>query len=122
MGDLIEFRLNSEGSNDRPNWGIAFKHEEDIPKALDLDERPSQIDVEFPDGRVITFGIRPSFWRGCHEFVDAQAIEKLTGLNVKPIKALAVEKLGYTVESKSKCRIAAEVIEKNRLLRITTFI
>ena len=90
---LIEFRLYYEGSKKNPRWGIALK-EADIPRVLDVDKRPSQIDIEFSDGKIITFGIRPSFWSGCREFVDAQATDKLTGLRVKPIKAFAVEKLG----------------------------
>jgi len=121
MGALIEFRLNSEGSNDNPLWGIAFRHKEDLPKALDVDEHPSQIDIEFPDGRSITFGIRPSFWSRCHEFVDAQATDKLTGLKIKPIKAFAVDKLGYNVKTKAKCVINVEVIERNHHLKIITF-
>lgn len=122
MGDLIEFRLHSEGSNESPSWGIAFKHNKDLPKAFDVDKRPSVIDVEFPDGKLITFGIRLRFWGMCHELVDARATDKLTGLAVKPIRELAIEKLGYSVETKGKCTIRAEVVEKNRLLKITTFI
>lgn len=119
---MIEFRLNSEGSNKNPLWGIAFRHKKDLPKALDVDKPPSQIDIEFPDGKIITFGIRPCFWSRCHEFVDAQATDKLTGLKIKPIKAFAVDKLEYNVETKRKCTINVEVIEKNRLLKIITFI
>jgi hypothetical protein len=102
--------------------GIAFRKKEDIPRALDVNNRPSQIDIEFSDGKIITFGIRPCFWGCCPEFVDAQAIDRSTGLNIKPIKAFAVDKLGYSVETKRKCKISAEVIEKNRLLKIITFI
>ncbi len=121
MGDLIEFRLHSEGSNDNPLWGIGFRHKEDLSKILDLDDRPSQIDIEFPDGKIIIFGIRPCFWSGCHEFVDAQATDRSTGLDMKPIKALAVDKLGYTVKTKNRCAIEAEVIDRNRLLKIIRF-
>jgi DNA polymerase elongation subunit (family B) len=119
---MIEFRLNSEGSNKNPLWGIAFRHKNDLPKALDIDKPPPQIDIEFPDRKIITFGIRPSFWSRCHEFVDAQAIDRLTGLKIKPIRAFAVDKLGYNVETKRKCTISVEVIEKNRFLKIITFI
>jgi hypothetical protein len=119
---MIEFRLNSEGSNKNPLWGIAFRHKEDLPKALDVDRPPSQIEIEFPDGKTITFGIRASFWSRCHEFVDAQAIDKLTGLKIKPIKALAIDKLGYSVETKRRCNIILEVIKRNCLLKIITFI
>jgi hypothetical protein len=79
------------------------------------------IDIEFPGGKIITFGISTSFWSGCHEFVDAKATDKLTGLKTQPICALAIDKLGYNVETKAKCEIIIEVIEKNRLLKIITF-
>jgi hypothetical protein len=73
-GDVIEFRLNSEGSNKSPCWGIAFRHARDVSRFLDTDpaHRPSSIEIEFPDGKLYSFGIRDSFWNGCHEFVDAR--------------------------------------------------
>ena len=123
---VLEFRLYSEGSNKNPLWGMAFRHKDDINKALDceIDKRPSQIDIEFPDGKIFTFGIRPSFWNRCHEFVDAQVKDKLTGRflrKIKPIKYLAVDKLKYNVTTKGKCIIQVRVVERNKLLRIVTF-
>lgn len=118
---VIGFRLHYEGSKEKPLWGIAFRRKEDLPKALHMDKHASQIDIEFPDGKIVTFGIRPGFWSRCHEFVDAQATDKLTGLKIKPIKAFAVDKLGYDVETKGKCVINVEVIEKDRHLKIIAF-
>ena len=119
---VIEFGLQYEVSKEKPSWRIAFKDKKDISKALDDPKHPSQIDIEFPDGKVITFGIRPSFWGTCHEFADTRAKDKLTGSKIKPIKAFAVDKLGYNVKTNRNCKISVEVIEKNRLLKIITFI
>lgn len=123
---MLEFRLHSEGSNKNPVWAIAFRHKEDINKAIDCetDKRPSQIDIEFPDGKVFTFGIRSSFWKGCYEFGDAQVRDKSTGKllkTVKPIKSLAIEKLRYDIATKGKCIIQIQVVKRNQLLRITSF-
>lgn len=123
---MLEFRLHSEGSNKNPVWAIAFRHKEDVNKVIDyvVDNRPSQIDIEFPDGKIFTFGIRPSFWKGCYEFVDAQVIDKSTGellKTVKPIKSLAIEKLGYDISTKGKCIIQIQVVKKSQLLRIISF-
>lgn len=123
---MIEFRLHSEGSNKNPLWGIAFRHKIDVINAIDIEKekRPSQIDIEFPNGTIHTFGIRPCFWTGCYEFVDAQVRDKTTGLplkTVKPIKSLAIERLGYDVRTKNKCNILIEVVKRNRFLRIVTF-
>ena len=123
---MIEFSLFSEGSNMYPCWGIKFTHKNDLTKVLDTDKnkRPSQIDIEIPDGKTYTFGIRPSFWTGCHEFVDAQVREKSSGRilrNIKPIKSLAIDKLGYDIKTKRNCTILAEVVKRNHLLRIVTF-
>lgn len=122
---MIEFRLHSEGSKKKPLWGLAFKHRVDVTKAIDFDKHPSQIDIKFPDGQIITFGIRPSFWKGCYEFVDAQVKDKCTGLSLKrmkPVKSIAVDKLKYDVKTKQKCVIMIQIIEKNRLLKIVKFI
>jgi hypothetical protein len=116
---LLDFRLHSEGSNAKPCWGIAFCHKSDMSKAVDMVNRPTQIDIEFPDKKVYTFGIRPSFWeakRPCKEFVDAQ----VTG-GTKPIKSLAIDTLGYNVCTKSKCVIKVQVVRHNQLLRIVYF-
>ncbi|MFX0135598.1 MAG: hypothetical protein ACFFDN_18275 [Candidatus Hodarchaeota archaeon] len=107
---MLEFRLYSEGSNKNPLWGLAFRHKYDVHKAIDseIDKRPSQIDIEFPDGTIFTFGIIPSFWNECYEFVDAQVKDKLTGKRlraVKPIKSLAIDKLGYDIKTKGECYI-----------------
>lgn len=123
---MLEFRLHSEGSNKNPLWGIAFRHKYDVNKAVDfeIDRRPSQIGIEFPNGEIFTFGIRPSFWNECYEFVDAQVSDKSTGellRNIKPIKSLAVDKLKYDVSTKEKCIIQIQVVEKNKLLKIVTF-
>lgn len=123
---MIEFRLHSEGSNQNPLWGIAFKHKNDLVKAIDIEreKRPSQIDIKFPDGKVFTFGLRPSFWKGCYEFVDAKVIDKSTGQlfkKVKPIRELAIDELGYNVHTRSNCKIQIEVVRKNEFLRIVTF-
>ncbi len=123
---MLNFRLHSEGSNKNPVWGIAFRHKTDVIKAIDneMNKRPSQIDVEFPDGKIYTFGIRPSFWNGCCEFVDAQVRDKVSGKplrKVKPIKSLAIDTLGYGIETKGECIIQVQVVKRNQLLRIATF-
>lgn len=125
---ILEFRLHSEGSNKNPLWGIAFRHKDDVKKALDceIDKRPSQIDIEFPNGEIFTFGIRSCFWsrNRCYEFVDAQVKDKLTGKlirKINPIKSLAIHKLKYDVNTKGKCIIQVQVVEKNKLLRIVKF-
>jgi len=122
---MIEFRLHSEGSNENPIWGIAFRHRNDVAKALDneINKRPSQIDIEFPDGKTYTFGIRPSFWNGCYEFVDAQVRDKESGRllrEVKPTKSSAIDTLRYNTHTKGNCIIHVQVVERNQLLRILT--
>lgn len=121
---IIEFSLFSEGSNIYPCWGIKFKHKNEVTKLCDMDKRPDSIDITFPDGKTYTFRIRPSFWNGCHEFVDAQVQEKSTGKltrKVKPIKSLAIDELGYSIKTKNNCTIHAEVVKRNKLLQITKF-
>jgi len=123
---MLEFRLHSEGSNKNPLWGIAFRHKNDVIKAIDseMDKRPHQIDIEFPDGKAYTFGIRPSFWNGCYEFVDAQVRDKVSGKylrKLKPIKSLAIDTLGYSTQKKGNCIIQVQVVKRNQLLRIATF-
>jgi hypothetical protein len=122
----IEFRLHSEGSNEGPRWGIAFRHKKDLSKVFDPGIHPHQIDIEFPDEKCYTFGIRPSFWtvrrgRPCLEFVDAQAIDSKTSEKRCPVKELAIDKLGYDVDMKNRCNILVEVIEKNSFLKIVKF-
>jgi hypothetical protein len=124
--DMLEFRLHSEGTNKNPLWGIAFKHKDDVSKTFDceVDKRPYQIDIIFPDGKTYTFGIRPSFWNGCYEFLDAQVKDKTTGKflrEVRPIKILSIDKLGYKIETKNKCMIQIQVVERNKILRIVNF-
>lgn len=114
----LEFRLYSEGSNKHPYWGIAFRHRADVRKVFDIDpqERSKSIQVEFPNSEVCTFGIRPSFWNKCHELVDSRVYE-----HTKPVKAFAVDGLGYSVKTKGKCIIEVKVVKRNKLLRITSF-
>jgi hypothetical protein len=114
----LEFRLHSEGSNKHPHWGIAFRHQVDVPTVFDTDprRRPKSIQVEFPNSEVYTFGIRPSFWNKCHELVDSRVCE-----HTKPAKVFAVDGLRYSVKTKGKCIIEAEVVKRNKLLRITRF-
>lgn len=116
---LLDFRLDSEGSNKSPYWGIAFRHRADVPKAVNVINRPTEIEIEFPDKEIYTFGIRPCFWRDrnpCLEFVDA----RVKG-GARPIRSLAVGTLGYNVSTKGKCVIKVEVVRHNELLRIVTF-
>ena len=113
---MLEFRLHSEGSNKKPLWGIAFKDSNDVTKAIDKNNKPSQIDIEFPDGKIYSFGFRSCFWNGCYEFVDAKVRGK-----VKPIKSLAIDTLGYNIKTKGKCIIQVQVVKQNQLLRIVTF-
>jgi|GEM_PF-938497 len=122
---VIEFRLYYEGSKERPRWGIAFK-KKDLTKIFDHGVRPLHIDLEFPDKKRYTFGIRPSFWtirrgRPCLEFVDARAIDSKTGEKRCPVKELAIDRLGYDVDTKNRCDVLVEVIEKNCLLKIVKF-
>src|SRR2546428_214333 len=116
--DLIEFRLHSEGSNKNPNWGIAFRHAGDVPHLLDTlpATRPNSIEIEFPDGSVFDFRIRPSFWTGCHEFVDAQVIG-----GGRPVLSWAVLGKGYSVSTKGRCEIVGVVVKRNRRLRLVVF-
>jgi len=123
---MLKFRLHSEGSNQNPLWGIAFRHKNDVSKAIDteINKRPSQIDIKFPNRKIYTFGIRPSFWNGCYEFVDAQVRSKASGKllrKIKPIKSLAINTLGYDIKTKGKCIIRIQVVKRNQLLRIVTF-
>ena len=123
---MLDFRLHSEGSNENPVWGIAFRHKVDVTKAIDneMNKRPSKIDVEFPDGKIYTFGIRRCFWKGCYEFVDAQVRDKVSGKplrKVNPIKSLAIDTLGYGIETKGECIIRVQVVKRNQLLRVATF-
>lgn len=116
---LLDFRLHSEGSNKYPCWGIAFRHKADVPKALNVTGRPTEIRIEFPDKKIYTFGIRASFWgrpNSCHEFVDAQV--KGGG---RPIRSHAVDTLGYSIATKNMCVIKVEVVRYNEYLRIVTF-
>ena len=113
---MLEFRLHSEGNNKKPLWGIAFRHRNDVTKAIDKNNKPSQIDIEFPDGKIYSFGFRSCFWNGCYEFVDAQVRGK-----VKPIKSLAIDTLGYNIKTKGKCIIQVQVVKHNQLLHIVTF-
>ena len=115
---VFEFRLHSEGSNMRPQWGIALRHADDVPEIFDTDpdKRPTTVQIEFPDSRVHTFGIRPSFWDGCHEFVDSQVLE-----GTKPVKAYAIDHLGYSVKTKGDCVIEVELVKRNELLKIAKF-
>ena len=114
----IEFRLYSEGSNKRPRWGIAFRHHRDISRLLDADphERPTNMEIQFPDGAIYIFGICDSFWTSCHEFVDSQAIGE-----VRPVESWAIHRLGYDVTTKRKCRIIGIVVERNRRLKLVNF-
>jgi hypothetical protein len=115
---VLEFRLHSEGSNKRPQWGIAFRHRADVPKVFDTDrdKRPVSIRVRFPDSKVYTFGIRPSFWNGCYELVDSQVHE-----GTRPVKDFALDRLRYSVKTKGRCVIEAQVVKRNGLLNITKF-
>ena len=115
---VFKFRLHSEGSNAHPQWGIAFRHADDVPKILDtdLDRRPTTIQIEFPDSRVYTFGIRPSFWNGCHELVDSQVLE-----GTKPVRMYATDHLGYSVKTKGHCVIEVQLVKRNELLKIVRF-
>lgn len=115
---VFEFRLHSEGSNSYPQWGIALRHADDVAKIvdIDLDKRPTTIQIEFPDSRTYTFGIRPSFWNGCHELVDSQVLE-----GTKPVKAYAIDRLGYSAETKGDCVVEVELVKRNELLKIVKF-
>lgn len=116
---LLDFRLHSEGSNKNPLWGIAFRHKADVPAAVDIINRPSEIEIEFPDKKIYKFGIRPCFWKDrnpCLEFVDARVKE-----GTSPIRDLAIGSLGYGVSTKGKCVIKVEVVRRNKRLRIVTF-
>ena len=109
---LIEFRLHSEGSNNNPVWGIAFRHKRDVKKFIDFTNRPQSIYIQFFN-RIYEFGIRPSFWDGCYEFVDAQ--EKT---NAYPIRELFINKLGFNLNNKNCCHILSKVEEFNKKLKI----
>lgn len=115
---LLNFRLFSEGSNEKPCWGIAFRRRQDIDLALDtsLENRPRSIQIEFPDGVNYIFGIRKGFWNKCPEFVDAQETTRSY-----PVTSWAIDKLGYTVSNKSDCSIVVEVVRWNQLLKIIKF-
>lgn len=116
--DVIEFRLYSEGSNRSPLWGIAFRHTQDVSRLLDTDpaHRPSAIDIEFPDGTTYSFGIRDSFWKGCHEFVDARVAGRS-----RPIRSWAAVGRGYTVSNKQQCQIEGLVVQRNVRLKLVVF-
>ncbi len=115
--ELIDFRLPSEGSDKHPSWGVAFRRRRDVPRLLDTEpgKRPKVIEIEFPDGASYEFGIRDSFWTGCHEFVDAQVQGQ------SPVKSWAVESGGYTVKTKGNCQIKGLVVERNRRLSLVVF-
>jgi hypothetical protein len=93
---LLDFRLHYEGNNRNPNWGIAFRHDNDVSLAIDDDpaRRPGQIAMEFPNGALYIFHIRESFWpkpsgkRPCREFVDAAETTK-----TYPVKRWAIDGL-----------------------------
>ena len=116
--DVIEFRLHSEGSNGHPSWGIAFRHKSDVKRLLDLEpaKRPVAIDIEFPDGSLYKFVIRPCFWTGCLEFVDARVVG-----GAHPVRTWAVNRLGYAVGTKRNCRIAGTVTKRNGKLKLLVF-
>jgi len=116
---LLDFRLHSEGSNKNPCWGIAFRHKADVAKAVNVINKPTQIDIEFPDKGVYTFGIRRCFWRvpkPCLEFVDA----RVKG-GARPIRSWAISTLGYNVSTKRRCVIKVEVVIHSQLLHIVIF-
>ena len=81
--------------------------------------RPAAVEIEFPDGALYTFNIRPSFWkngRGCHEFVDAQEQS-----GTRPVKLWAVQKSGYNVTTKGSCTILGIVLKRNSRLKLLHF-
>ena len=117
-GDVIEFRLNSEGSNKNPCWGIAFRHARDVSRLMDTDpaHRPPSIEIEFPDGKSYSFAIRDCFWKTCHEFVDARVAGGL-----RPVKSWAVCGRGYTIRNKPQCQIEGVVVQRNVRLKLVVF-
>jgi hypothetical protein len=82
----------------------------------DPPHRPSSIEIEFPDGKSYSFGIRDCFWRTCHEFVDA----RVAG-GQRPVWSWAVVGKGYTVAKKSQCRIQGVVVQRNVRLKLVVF-
>ena len=113
MKNLIEFSLYSEGSNDKPSWGIAFTHpNDDVNKIVDFDNKPISINIQFFESKIYSFEIRNSFWSTCKEFVDTKVNHDT------PIENLFVNQLGFDITTKGKCKILAEVIEKNKFIKI----
>ena len=84
----------------------------DVKKFIDFTNRPQSIYIQFFN-RIYEFGIRPSFWDGCYEFVDAQ--EKT---NSYPIRELFINKLGFNLNNKNCCHILSKVEEFNKKLKI----